>query len=110
MLSSSMPVPTEGLAILKTFRSASVYSFPVFGFGVSSTCASSLYVIAAAASTFRDRKRVMSNGWLTIVTALFEFGLIPFLLSAAKSSGWLPQHQTPTFFFAIFLIVLMPES
>jgi hypothetical protein len=50
------------------------------------------------------------NGWLTIVTALFELGLIPFFVSAAKSSGWLPQHQTPTFFPAIFLIVLIPES
>ena len=37
------------------------------------------------------------NGWLTIVTALFEAGLIPFFVRAAKSSGWLPQHQTPTF-------------
>ena len=39
----------------------------------------------------------MSNGWLTIVTSFFDFGSMPFLTSAAKSSSSLPQHQTPTF-------------
>src|SRR3954451_25414674 len=66
--------------------------------------------MAAAASTFRCRKRSIVNGWLTIVTALFEAGLIPFFVNAAKSSGWLPQHQTPTFLPFIFAIVLIPES
>ena len=50
----------------------------------------------------------MSNGWFTIVTDFESFGLMPFLTSAAKSSFSLPQHQTPTFLPAIFLIVLMP--
>ena len=50
----------------------------------------------------------MSNGWLTIVTSLeFEWSM-PFFLSAAKSSGSLPQHQTPTFLPCIFVIVLIP--
>ena len=50
----------------------------------------------------------MSNGWLTIVTSLeFEWSM-PFFCSAAKSSGSLPQHQTPTFLPCIFAIVLMP--
>src|SRR5438045_8745934 len=52
----------------------------------------------------------MSNGWLTIVTAEELFGLIPFVVRAAYSSNWLPQHQTPTFLCAIALIELMPES
>ena len=51
----------------------------------------------------------MSKGWLTIVTSLFFAGLIPFLFSAAKSSGWLPQHHTPTFLPFIFAIELIPE-
>ena len=33
---------------------------------------------------------------------------MPFLFSAANSSGWLPQHQTPTVLPFIFLIVLIP--
>ncbi len=51
----------------------------------------------------------MSNGWLTMVTSLDFAGLIPFLFRAAKSSGWLPQHQTPTFLPFIFAIDVMPE-
>ena len=39
----------------------------------------------------------MSNGWLTIVTSLFDFGSMPFFVSAANSSNSLPHHQTPTF-------------
>src|SRR5436309_16041692 len=66
--------------------------------------------MAAAASIFRCRNRFMSNGWLTILTWLDLAGLIPFLLSAANSSGWLPQHQTPTFLPRIFEIDVMPES
>src|SRR4029079_17662771 len=50
----------------------------------------------------------MSNGWLTIVTSLELEWSIPFFWSAAKSSGSLPQHQTPTFFPRIFAIVLIP--
>ena len=50
----------------------------------------------------------MSNGWLTIVTSLELEWSMPFFWSAAKSSGSLPQHQTPTFFPFIFAIVLMP--
>src|SRR5436190_10830147 len=49
MPSSSIPVPA--FCILITFRSLSFVSLPVFGFFVSSTCASSLYVIADAEST-----------------------------------------------------------
>src|SRR5262245_65790412 len=52
----------------------------------------------------------MSNGWLTIVTSLDLEGLIPFLFSAANSSGWFPQHQTPTFLPRILGIVLIRES
>src|SRR3954469_231661 len=52
----------------------------------------------------------MSNGWLTILTWLDLAGLIPFLFNAAKSSGWLPQHQTPTFLPRIFVMDVMPES
>ena len=33
---------------------------------------------------------------------------MPFLFSAANSSGWFPQHQTPTFLPFIFAIVLIP--
>ena len=93
--SSSIAVPASSIVI--TFRSSSVYRSPVSGFFCSSTCASSLYVIAAAASTCFDTKRLMSNGWLTIVTSSLFFGSIPFFVSAAKSSNSLPQHHTPTF-------------
>ena len=50
----------------------------------------------------------MSNGWLKMVTSLELLGSMPFLFSAANSSGWFPQHQTPTVLPAIFLIVLIP--
>src|SRR6266699_6645989 len=50
----------------------------------------------------------MLNGWLTIVTSDELAGLIPFLLRAANSYGWLPQHQTPTFLPRILAIVSMP--
>ncbi len=52
----------------------------------------------------------MSNGWLTIVTSPWLCGSIPFFVSAAKSSYWLPQHQTPTFFRASCLMSVMPLS
>ena len=65
------------------------------GFSCSSTWASSLYVIAAAASTSRLRKRFMSNGCATISTSFC--GSIPFFVSAAKSLCSLPPSQTPTF-------------
>ena len=52
----------------------------------------------------------MSNGWFTIVTSLESAWSMPFFCRAAKSSGSLPQHQTPTFLPRIFAIVLMPLS
>src|SRR3954451_9732350 len=91
-----------------TLRSLSVYSLPVAGFFDSSTCASSLYVIAAAASMRWLRKSVIVNGWLKIVTSDLLFGLMPFFVSAAYNSNWLPQHQTPTFLPFIALTVVTP--
>ena len=52
----------------------------------------------------------MSNGWLKILTPWFFSGSIPFFVKAAKSSNWLPQHQTPTVLPFIFAIESIPES
>src|SRR5262245_4681830 len=49
----------------------------------------------------------MENGWLTMVTSLELFGLMPFLVRAAYSSHWLPQHQTPTFLLRMPAIVVV---
>ena len=46
----------------------------------------------------------MSNGCLTIVTSVVLCGSIPFFVSAANSSGSLPQSQSPTFLPRIFAI------
>src|SRR6266498_4760358 len=89
----SMPVPM--LAILKIRRSLSWYSLPVSGFFVSSTWASSLYVIADAASISCFRNATMSKFCLTRVTSFF--GSSPHLTSAACCSNSFPRIQTPYF-------------
>ena len=48
------------------------------------------------------------NGCCTIVTPLFWAGFIPFFVSAANSSYWLPPSQFATFLSRIFAIVLIP--
>ena len=76
------------------------------GFLTSSTWASSLYVIAEAASISPFRNAIMSKFCLTTVTSLS--GSMPFLTSAARCSNSLPRIQTPNFLPRIFLNVLMP--
>src|SRR2546430_17518435 len=108
MPSSSIAVPTLWNGM--TFRSESLKSFPVFGFFDSSTWASSLYVIAEAESTWCWTKKPMLNGSWTIVTSFELFGLIPYFVSAANRSHWLPPSQLATFLCFICAIVLMPED
>ena len=106
MPSSSAPVPRSD--ILKTFSSSSVYSSPVSGFSTSSTCASSLYVIAAAASTSRLRRSSIENGWA--MTSTSSCGSIPFFVSAANSLCSLPLIHTPTFLPRSFVMSSRPVS
>src|SRR5437660_2741067 len=108
MPSSSIPVPTFWNGI--TFRSESLKSFPVFGFFDSSTWASSLYVIAEAESTWCLTKKSMLNGSWTIVTSFELFGSIPYLVSAAQRSHWLPPSPLASFLCFICAIVLIPDD
>ena len=108
MPSSSIPVPI--FCIGMTLRSLSFVSLPVFGFFCSSTCASSLYVIADAAATWRFMKKFMSNGCWKIVTPFCLTGSIPNLASAAKTSYSLPPSQFATVLPFIFATLLIPVS
>ena len=101
-------MPTFCIGI--TFRSLSFVNLPVFGFTDSSTCASSLYVMADAASTWRFMKKSMLNGSWKIFTPCWCTGSMPFLTSAAKTSYSLPPSQLATVFPFIFATVLMPVS
>src|SRR5207247_2113902 len=107
-LSSSIDVPTCCIEI--TLRSFSVVSFPVFGFFDSRTCATSLYVIAEAASAWRFMKKSIVNGSCTIFTPLLCAGSMPCFASAANTSNSLPPSQLATFLFFSFAIEFSPVS